>query len=117
MGMFAGLLTFVLVIVGCDHNPRPWSGDEALFGEWIAETEDENSKLPDYFNFDDKGKVMAGDDEMYYTASDNKIQLYVGSEKYTGTYSIIDIEDDNEELTLTIDGAGTKKYTHTGPST
>jgi hypothetical protein len=40
MGMLAGLLTFALVMIGCDHNPRPWNGeagghvDKAIVGDW-----------------------------------------------------------------------------------
>jgi hypothetical protein len=113
MGMLAGLLTFGLLMFGCDHNPRPWDGEAGgriasdLVRIWY------NGESP-AFQFSDDGEVTTnnGKDWMPCTASGGKIKINYQGQIVTGTYSVSGTGDD-AKLTLKMPALGVNDKTFT----
>jgi hypothetical protein len=78
----AFVLTFALVMLGCDSGPErfpvtgavTWHGEPVERGDIIFESEDPNA-LPE------AGKVVNGRYEMKLTAGRKKVRLYASKEK------------------------------------
>jgi hypothetical protein len=116
MGMLAGLLTFGLLMFGCDHNPRPWDGEPGGVDSNLVRTwyEGQNPAL----RFSNYGEVQSMGDEgwepgMPCIASGGKIKInWEGQQIVTGTYSVSGTGND-AELTLSIPALNPEPMTFT----
>jgi hypothetical protein len=92
MGMSAGLLTFALVMFGCEHNARGGGGggDSDLVAKWYLTQDAANAGDNSQFGIEFKADGTIALDEEFgvYTTSGNKITITL-VETISCTYFII----------------------------
>jgi hypothetical protein len=110
MGMLAGMLTLALVMFGCDHNPRPWDGEDGgyvdpkIVGDWWYQDEESGT-----LSIMGGGEIEDGNGDTFaFTASGGIIKVNMGqktvkgeygfSGEDSGTLSIIGIPDAPQQL-------------------